>query len=461
MKAGESIEDAELDARIAKQKPANCCALIYTSGTTGNPKAVMISHDNFTWTARAAMKALTLNPQDHLVSYLPLSHVAAQMLDVITPLLCGCTVWFADSNALKGSLLKTLQEVRPTLMLGVPRVWEKMVEGVKAKGKDTKGFKKTLVDWAKTIGTAANTTREGRADPPWGYWLANTLVFSKLRTALGLDRCRAQFSAAAPISREVTEFMMALNVPIYEIYGMSECTGPQTISTADHFKLGSTGRGIPGVEMKIDSPNKEGDGEICYRGRHVFMGYLHDEQKTREAIDPEGWLHSGDVGRVDEEGYLRITGRIKEILITAGGENVAPVLIEDTIKEEVPIISNCMVIGDRRKFLSLLVTLKSDMDGEGRPLNKVYAGIKSTLVELGCTAETVSEAIKDPKVREYVDAGIKRANERAISNAQRIAKWEFLSEDFSVPGDELGPTLKLKRPIVMKKQATVIEAFYA
>ncbi|KJE88677.1 long-chain-fatty-acid-CoA ligase [Capsaspora owczarzaki ATCC 30864] len=460
MQLGRDIPDFEVQWRIQALKPNQCATLIYTSGTTGNPKAVMISHDNMTWTAQTCINILKVVPEDELISYLPLSHVAAQMIDIHAPLATGLTVWFAQPDALKGGLVNTLREVRPTVFLGVPRVWEKMQEKMLAIGKQTTGLKKTIATWAKSIGLEGNLSLQNGRDVPWGWSIANGLVFSKIREALGLDRCRIQATAAAPITRETLEYFLSLNIPVYEIYGMSECSGPQTVSLPETYRTGSCGPSVPGTELRIMNPDKDGNGEICFRGRHVFMGYLFDEAKTREAIDDDGWLHSGDIGRVDSQGLLYITGRLKELLITAGGENVAPVPIENTVKENLPFISNCILIGDKRKFLTMLLTLRCELDDEGAPTERLSELTLHDTRKLGCNSTLVAEAILDPNIRAEIQRGIDRANHKAVSAAQRIQKWELIAGDFSIPGGELGPTLKLKRPQVVSKYAEVIERFY-
>lgn len=462
MEKGKEVSDDAIKERTASITPENCCTLIYTSGTTGKPKAVMISHDNLTWTAQQTVALLDMGKvQEHVVSYLPLSHIAAQMLDIAAPLCHGGCVWFAQPDALKGSLLATLKEVRPTSFLGVPRVWEKIQAKMKALGAQTTGMKAKISAWAKGKGYEGNMNLQAGQSVPWGWWLANKLVFGKVREALGLDRARFLATAAAPISKDTLDYFLSLNLPLQEIYGMSECTGPQTVSIPGAMHSGSTGRVLPGAEMKIFEPDNEGNGEICFRGRHIFMGYLFNDAKTKEAIDEEGWLHSGDVGQVDADGYLRITGRIKELLITAGGENVAPVPIEDAMKEEIPILSNVMVIGDQKKFLSMIITLQSVVDVETAiPQNELTPECIAILKGIGSDATTVEAAAKDEKVKAFIDAGRLRANKRAESRAKNVQKFEILAQDFSIPGGELGPTLKLRRPIVYKKYAEVIDGMY-
>eukprot|EP00042_Codosiga_hollandica_P045216 m.455961 g.455961 ORF g.455961 m.455961 type:complete len:650 (+) comp56971_c0_seq1:90-2039(+) len=458
---GSDVPDDDLARLIAAQKPTNCCTIIYTSGTTGDPKGVMMSHDNVTWTSQNVLSSVNVNEQDRLVSYLPLSHIAAQMLDLHGPLAAGACVYFAQPDALKGSLGQTLKESRPTLFLGVPRVWEKMMEKMVAVGAQTQGLKKKISTWAKATGLENGERLQKHKPTTWGYSMAGWLVYSKVRDALGLDECRYCASAAAPIGKETLEYFLSLGIPVYEVYGMSESTGPQTLSIPEKFLVGSCGPVMMGAELLIEKPDPEGNGEILFRGRHVMMGYLYNEEKTRETIDDRGWLHSGDIGRVDSNGFLYITGRIKELLITAGGENVAPVPIEDKMKECIPLLSNCMAIGDRRKFLSLLVTIKCEVDAEGGPTPKLTEQATAILQSIGSTATTVEEAIADKKVYDYIFEGIKKANGFAVSNAQKIQKFKFLPKDFSVPGGELGPTLKLKRPVVMKMYPELIESIYS
>lgn len=461
----------EVDARIKNQEPGDCCTLIYTSGTTGNPKAVMISNDNLTWTTRALLEALPEEygqGDEHVVSYLPLSHVAAQILDIHSGIVSTAlkpgygVVHFARPDALKGSLGETLKAVRPTVFFGVPRVWEKISEKMKAVGAQTKGLKKTIATWAKKQGAEAIRQEQagGTGEKTLSYAVANKVILSKVKAALGLDRCHSMYTGAAPITMETLEYFGSLGICIQELYGMSECTGPQCVSTPAFKKFGSCGPSLPGCELKIDhepSRDKPGEGEICFRGRHIMMGYMYNPDKTREAVDEEGWLHSGDVGRVDEYGLLHITGRIKELIITAGGENIAPVPIENHLKALLPGLSNAMVVGDKRKYNVVLVTLKTEPIVEtGDFTDKLVAEAAEV-----SSAKTVGDAQKDAAWKKYIETGIQRYNkEFTTSNAQRIQKFAILPVDFSVPGNDLTATLKLKRPIVSQKYADVIEALY-
>ncbi|NXH29959.1 ACBG2 ligase, partial [Myiagra hebetior] len=468
MELGRDVPDSRLREVIAAQKPNQCCTLIYTSGTTGQPKGVMLSHDNLTWTAAAAGRFIMLSDaqdrQEQVVSYLPLSHIAAQMSDIWSAMTFGVQVYFAQPDALKGSLVETLREVRPTAFLGVPRVWEKMEEKMKSVGMKSSAFRRKVASWAKGVGLQTNLKRmNGCSEVPVNFRLARQLVYRKVRKAIGLDRCTKCYTGAAPITRDTLEFFLSLNIPVLELYGMSESSGPHTISLPHAFKLGSCGKELMGCHTLIHKPDRDGVGEICFSGRHIFMGYLNMEDKTKEAIDEDGWLHSGDLGKHDKDGFLFITGRIKELIITAGGENIPPVPIEDAVKNAVPIISNAMLVGDKAKFLAMLLTLKCIVDAEtGEPGDDLTPEALEFCQKLGSKATTVSEIIrsKDKAVYAAIQKGISAVNEGAVSNAQKVQKWVLLEKDFSLFGGELGPTMKLKRPVVAQKYQDQISQFY-
>jgi len=485
MNLGNATPDNVYEDRLKKMAVNQCCTIIYTSGTTGPPKGVMLNHDNLTWISHVVATHLEVREgRDTFLSYLPMSHVAAQIIDLYCPLSIGGTVYFAQPDALKGSLGETLKEVRPTIFFGVPRVWEKIYEKMQAVGKSTRGLKLVIAKWAKKRGLQYNRRRmEGRNSKPFGFSVAEALVFKKVRQALGLENSWITLSGAAPMSNEVSEYFMSLNIPIMEAYGMSESTGPHCINSPKGFRINSAGKTLPGCITKIKNADKEGNGEILMGGRHIFMGYLNDPDQTAGALDSEGFLCTGDVGQVDKFGFVYITGRLKELLITAGGENVAPVLIEDNIKAELPCVSQALVVGDRRKFLAVLLTLKTEIDAETmEPLPALAQAARDWCREVGLLhAETVRDVMDAAErgrsfagqsnppsgfdlecVRfvQAVDNAIGRANQKAISNAQRIQKWAILPTDFSIPGGEMGPTMKVKRGVVVKKYADVIESFY-
>lgn len=464
MELSSQVSDDALQHRLSLLAPNKACCLIYTSGTTGNPKGVMLSHDNLCWTAgKAVENAALLYASEVQLSFLPLSHIAGSLTDIYGAMACAATVYFAQPDALRGSLLGTLKEVRPTVFVGVPRVWEKMVEGIKHKSREFGFFKKKIGAWAKSVGYRTTIAEMNHEPVPGAFKIAN-IMLKKAKGELGFDRCRIFMSGAAPIMKETIEFFYGLHIPLMEVYGMSECSGPHTVCSLDRFRTSSVGTEIPGVQTKLADKDEEGNGEVRMYGRHVFMGYLDEEEKTKETFDEELYLMSGDIGKKDKDGFLYITGRKKELIITAGGENIAPVPIEDTVKECLPCVSNCILIGDKRKFLSMLITLKVDVNMDTlEPTDNLTAVTVDWVKAQGSGATKVSDILdhKDAIVLKAIQKGIDKANERAISRAQKIQKWSLLPRDFSIPGGELGPTMKLRRPIVHKMYAKTIDAFYA
>ncbi|XP_016354671.1 long-chain-fatty-acid--CoA ligase ACSBG1 isoform X1 [Sinocyclocheilus anshuiensis] len=467
MGLGPEVSEQELDEVICSQKANQCCVLIYTSGTTRSPKGVMLSHDNITWTAHHASRAGDMQPaeirQESLVSYLPLSHIAAQIYDRWTEIQWGEQVSFAQPDALKGSLVDTLREVTPTAHMGVPRVWEKIVEKIK-EGIPRCGYmKRKLVTRAMSVSLEANQ-RLPKHEKSFLFTLADSLVLQKLRAELGFSNCMKLFSGAAPIGSETLQFFLGLNIRLYEAYGMSESSGPHFMSGPKVYQFSSCGKVVPGCQYKLVNVDGDGIGEVCFWGHNIFMGFLNLKDKTKEALDEDGWLQSGDLGKVDEDGFLYITGRIKELIITAGGENIPPLPIEDAVKQELPIISNAMLIGDKRTFLSMLLTLKCTINPETtEPTDILSLEAVEFCQWLGSQSTKVSDIIggKDKLVYQSIEEGIARVNSKATSNAQRIQKWTILGKDFSIVGGELGPTMKLCRPVVLQMYHSEIESFYS
>jgi long-chain-fatty-acid--CoA ligase ACSBG len=443
----------------------------------------MISHDNITWTAQNIINHyMYMNHEDRVVSYLPLSHIAAQLIDMYCILALGGCTYFAQPDALKGTLHVTLKEVKPTFFFGVPTVYSKMEEKLRQIDRKRTGISAILLKYAKLIGTKhcqqlqfnkRTTTRNDNSNNntnetntlPCFYNCANKYIFSKIKQELGLDHCKGCFTAAAPISKDTIEFFASLDIPVYEVYGQSECTGPYTVSYAGIWKIGSCGRPMKGTDCKI-LPNT---GELCYRGRHIFMGYMHMPDKTAETIDADGFLHSGDVAEFDGDndlsiqrpsGFMKITGRIKELLITAGGENIPPVLIENEVKGACVAVSNCMLIGDKRKYLTLLVSLKVTVDADALPTDILAPDALFIGKKIGSTATTYTEAKVDPLWKKCIDDAVKVANSKTTSNAQIIQKWTWLPTDFSEKGGELTPTLKLKRNVAYEKNIHLCEEMY-
>jgi long-subunit acyl-CoA synthetase (AMP-forming) len=435
----EQTPEEELNARIEAQKPDDCCTLIYTSGTTGDPKGVMISHDNIVWTAQQLAKSVGIGHEEQIISYLPLSHIAEQVVSLYIPILTGSTAWCAESLDLLGD---NLREVRPTMFVGVPRVWEKIQAKMTAAGAQNPWLKKKIAAWARKKGLeGARALQEGEPMPAL-HGLAHKLVFSKVREKLGFDRCTLFISTAAPISLDTLEFFHSLDVPITEVYGMSECTGPGTVSVPQphKFRIKWAGPVLLGAEMDIAD-----DGEVLMRGRHVFRGYFKNEAATAETIDSDGWLHSGDVGQIDDKGFLQITDRKKELLITAGGENIAPQVLEGKLKA-IPVISQAVVIGDRRKYLTAIFGLDPE---------KVAAEAAAA----GSDARDSAAAAGCEKFRAHFQSQLDGVN-ATLARVQTIKKFVILPEELSIEGGELTPTMKLKRRIVNEKYAAEIESMY-
>jgi long-chain acyl-CoA synthetase len=434
--AGENVAAAAVDERLEALTLDDLGTLIYTSGTTGPPKAVMLSHGNLAWTAKTGAEAFDLHEGDSNVSYLPLSHIAEQMFTIHIPATVGSSVYYAESIDM---LAENIKQARPTVFAGVPRVWEKFHVGVLSALQKTTGVKAKIADWAVSVGRKANAVRN-RGSEPSGLLaaqekIADKLVLSKVRHELGLDQGRVFVTAAAPISSEVLEFFSAFFV-INEVYGQSEDNGPTTMTLPGRTKFGSVGIPYPGTEVKIAE-----DDEIVVRGPHVFMGYYKDEAATAEAI-VDGWLHSGDLGEFDQDGYLWITGRKKDIIITAGGKNIAPSHLESGIKDSL-LVSEAVVIGDRRKYLTALVTLEDDTVGP-------------FMAEHGLAGP----AHEAPEIVAEVQRTVDEVNSH-VARVEQIKKFTILARQLSIDGGELTPTLKVKRDKVAEHFGAEIEAMYA
>jgi len=408
---------------------------------------------------------------------LPLSHIAGNVIDIFIPYLAGGTVWFADKDALKGSLVNTLIEVRPTRFLGVPRVWEKIQEKLLEVGSKNTGLKKVVATWAKAASFEHHEDQmAGRPGNSWKYRLAKKVILTRVHAALGLERAArggslgGVYSSAAPLSVQTFQYFQALDLFVLEFLGSTETSGPMTACfPGTGTKQGSVGRGYPQFETAILAPQGE-EGEIATRGRNCCMGYLWDEEKTRELIDAEGWLHSGDLGRIDQDGFFYITGRMKEIIITAGGENIAPVPIEDNIKADPGIgevVSHAMVVGDARKHLAVILTLKSLIDENSQPLEELVPEVRVWLRKMGSTACTTREIMQEdgpgihPMVQAAITEALHRVNALSVSKATRIHKFLLLPVDFSIGGGELTPTMKMRRHAIVKKYAKEVEDMYA
>ena len=431
--------ESELTGRLDGVAPDDLATFIYTSGTTGPPKAVMLTHDNLAWTASAATDLIALSSDDKMVSYLPLSHIAEQVFSIHGPLTAGYGIYFAESIE---RLPDNLREVQPTIVFAVPRVWEKMHAKITAALALSTGVKAFLVNWALGVGRQVSRLKN-KGDKPTGflafqYRLADRVIFSKLKPKLGLGSARFGITGAAPISGEILEFFASLDVIIHEVYGQSEGTGPTSFNTPGSTRFGTVGPAIPGEEVRIAE-----DGEIVVKGRNIFKGYFKDPAATAEAL-VDGWLQSGDLGAFDDDGFLRITGRKKEIIITAGGKNIAPKNIEAALKN-LPLVSQAVVIGDRRKFLSALITLDPDAAATFAEAN-------------GLALEAIHTA---PALVAALDKGVEAQVNSLFARVEHVRKFTVLPRDFSVDEGELTPTLKIKRRIIYANFADEIEAMYS
>ncbi|WP_437622252.1 AMP-dependent synthetase/ligase [Sorangium sp. So ce1151] len=435
---GSRVSDELFEQRLDALEPRGLATLIYTSGTVGPPKGVMLSHENLTSAADISARILSFSPWDVGVSYLPLSHIAEQMLTIHLPASVGSTVYFAESM---DAFADNLREVRPTAFFGVPRVWEKMMAGVGAKLSGAKGVQRFSLEQARRVGLQhSELLARGEQPGPvlaMQHRLFDRLVYSKVKAALGLDRARVCSCGAAPIAKDVLEFFASLGILITEVYGQSEVTGPASYNVQGRTKLGSVGPVVPGVDVRIAD-----DGEILVKGPNVFLGYHKEPEATAQAL-VDGWLRSGDLGRFDEEGFLHITGRKKEILITAGGKNVSPKNIEEALKRH-ELIAEAVVIGDRRKFLTALLVLSPD-------------AVKRLAAERGLSGDLSPES---PEIREGVQRIVDEVNGQ-LAQAETIKKFAILPRGFTIEAGELTPTLKIKRRNVSQNFAREIEAMYA
>lgn len=425
----------------------------------------MLSHDNLIWNAQNLIDLVETFKygEEVIVSYLPLSHIAGSIADIIFSMIIAGTVYFADENALKGTLVNTLTDARPTFFLGVPRVYEKIYEKLSKRFNESSGIMSVLLSWARNSALNYHLSEiNGQRGSSITYYLAKPFL-NKVKAALGFDRVHTFTIGAAATNPDVFEFFLSLDMKLLEGYGLSETTAGAICNAPKEIRLGSVGKVLTKVDVEIKNQDEKGIGEICCRGRMVFMGYLNDIEKTLEAFDKDGWFHTGDLGYLDDEGFLFITGRSKELIVSSGGENIPYLLIENTVKNECEAISNAFLIGDKRKFLTMLITLKTNTDKNGAPTDELADESLTLMKDLGLNYVSLKEILyagPDKKVLAAIQEAIDRANEKAISRAQRVQKFAILPNDFSLATGELGSTLKLKRHFVLEKYKTVIDEFY-
>ncbi|MGB9699317.1 MAG: AMP-dependent synthetase/ligase [Thermodesulfobacteriota bacterium] len=428
------------ERRWSQVKADDLARLIYTSGTTGPPKGAMLTHSNITWMARAMAEGNPIEEQDEFLSFLPLCHIFEQLFTIFMNIKYGAIVNFIEST---DTVIENMREVSPTVAYGVPRIWEKYHSGIMIQMADATWFKRQIFQLSLNIGKKyANLKTSHQPISLWlrlAYAFAYLATFRKLKERLGFDRVRLAFSGAAPISPDVIRFFQAIGIPLREGYGMTEGTGVTCANQGDRVKIGTVGQPLPGVEVKIAE-----DGEICFRGGNVFKGYFKNPEATAEVLK-DGWMHSGDVGELDEEGFLRITDRKKDLIITAGGKNIAPQNIENQLKFS-PYINDAIVIGDRRKYLTAIIVIDEDNVVKYAQDNKIQYTTYASLTQ-------------HPEIKKLIQKEVDAVN-KTLANVETIKKFTILPKKLFVEDGEVTPTMKVKRKYINEAFKDLIEAMY-
>jgi len=427
--------DEDFRAAAEAAEPSDVATILYTSGTTGDPKGVMLTHHNVASNVRACAEVFDLSDADNTVSFLPLSHILQRMVDYLF-FWVGCTVGYARSM---DSLVADMKVLRPTVVVSVPRVFEKIYNGVM----DARGLKKALIDWAVGVADRVADVRLSGGRPTGllalRYRLADRLVFSKVKSAVG-GRLRFFVSGGGPLAPELNRFFYSIGMTILEGYGLTETSPVTNVNTLEHFRIGTVGKPVPSTEVKIAE-----DGEILVRGPQVMKGYYNRPDATAEAIDAEGWFATGDIGELDDDGFLRITDRKKDIIVTAGGKNVAPQPIENRLKTH-PLVEQVVMVGDRRRYCSLLVV-------------PAFEKLETWARANGVTWESRDELVRDPRVVRYVEDQL-LGSLGDLASYERPKKIALLPEDLTVENGFLTPSLKVKRRVVQERLDSVIDGLY-
>ncbi len=431
---GTNTSGSDVMARLSSIKPDDVAALIYTSGTTGNPKGVVLTHDNFDYELECVHKITSYDQGDGYVSWLPCAHVFGQVVDN--------HLWIRDAIHMRvvDNPLHSIdycKEVQPHLFIGVPRIYEKVYSNLVA-GLGSK------VGWL-------------------GLPILGGIVSKKAKQKIGFSNVKYSITGAAPINPDILELFHKLKVPLFEGYGMTETTAGATLNYPNNNRIGSVGKALEGTGLRIADPNEKGEGEIQFNGRHIMAGYYRNEQATAETMTEDGWLKSGDLGKIDQDGYVYVTGRLKEIYVSSAGKNVAPLVVEETMKS-ISLLSQVMLIGDGRKYCSALVTLdvgailrdKFGLDG-ATEVPKDPAEQIAKLKELG---HDLSEFTGSAEIFAEVNAQVQELNKK-FSNPEQIKKFRILPRDLSVDHGELTPTLKIRRKQIRENWAEVIDEMYA
>lgn len=436
-----AADPGAFDASWQQVKPDDIIALIYTSGTTGTPKGVTYTHTNIIWTCESSRQLFAYEPGQRYLSYLPLAHIAERYTTHWGAIFNAATTHLVPDPAL---LVPSLLAVRPTLFVGVPRVWEKFQSGITlGVAAEPDEQRRAMVQGAMEVGRlVVELVQAGQAPPPELAARAAAVapVLTAVRGKIGLDQCTIAYTSTAPTPLDVLQFFAGLNLPIVEVWGMSELTGPATANPPSHIKLGTVGVTLPGVEGKLDE-----DGELLIRGGNVMPAYYREPDKTAEIFDEDGWLRSGDIATVDAEGYYRIVDRKKELLITSYGKNIAPSLIESQLKHH-PLIGQAIAIGDNRPYVTALIVLDQEV-------------LPTWAKAHGVVASGPAELASDPTVVAEVERGVIEANSH-LNHAEQVKRFTILPGEWTAESEELTPTLKLKRRVVLQKYAGAIEGMY-
>jgi long-chain acyl-CoA synthetase len=424
----------------ASARPEGLATLIYTSGTTGVPKGVMVTNRNVVWTAECLRRGAGIADNPRMVSYLPLAHIAERMATHYLGTYLAGEVWYCPDI---GLVLEYVQKARPTLFVAVPRVWEKFHNRLQARFSEDPKREKLI---RSAVAHGQEMVRSVQAGKTPGVFdrlknaLFERLIFSKVRHGLGMDDLDIAITAAAPISPDLILFFRGLGMPLFELYGMSETTGPATSNLPGEERIGSVGRPLPGVEVGLVE-----DGEIMMRGGVVTAGYYKMPEETADTFDSEGWLHSGDLGRFDEDGYLHIVGRKKEIIINAAGKNIAPARLETALKNH-PLVAQACMVGEGRQYMTMIIAL----DAEEAP---GWAALH------GLTYSDLTSFAVLPEVRAELQSAIDAANQE-VARVEQIKKFIIVPDSWTPDSGEITPSLKLKRRVVLDKYRADIEAMY-